>query len=304
MDNINFVVENSTDVSINEENISIVLDNINVIDFFHWSSLPFFNGMDERKKMIFAFVLESMNFCFWLNYSWNYLENNVIYSGTDMLLKKVKDLLVKYNFDVKKLYNLSIEDFRKSMSENGVFPPLVEERYKCYKEALKIISKDDFWKKIYNIYSDIELEKFISDNIASFCDKANYLGKTIVFNKRCRLLINDLYLISDNIKRNIKNLNNLKGCADYSLPRYFREQKILEYSEELNKMIENEAEIPHESKYEIEIRAATLYVIEIIRKKLNDRGIKLNSIELDKILWKSSRTNKTSKPHHTISIYY
>lgn len=304
MDNINFVVENSTDVSINEKNISVVLDNINVNDFSHWSSLPFFYGMDERKKMIFAFVLESMNFCFWLNYGWNYSENNVIYSGTEMLYKKVKDLLIKYNFDVEKLYNLSIEDFCENMSENGILPPLAEERYKCYKETLKIINKDDFWHKLYNIYNDIELERFISDNIASFDDKAHYLGKTIIFNKRCRLLINDLYLISDNIKKNIKNLNNLKGCADYSLPRYFREQKILEYSKELDKIIENEVEIPHDSKYEIEIRASTLCVIEIIRKNLNDRGIKLNSIELDKILWKISRTNKSSKPHHTISIYY
>ena len=88
------------------------------------------------------------------------------------------------------------------------------------------------------------------------------------------------------------------------MPRYFREQKILKYSKRLNKIIEDEEKIPHGSTYEIEIRASTLYVIEIIRKKLSHRGIKLNSLELDNILWKLSRINKTSKPHHTISIYY
>ena len=78
----------------------------------------------------------------------------------------------------------------------------------------------------------------------------------------------------------------------------------MKYSKRLNKIIEDEEKIPHGSTYEIEIRASTLYVIEIIRKKLSHRGIKLNSLELDNILWKLSRINKTSKPHHTISIYY
>ncbi len=304
MDNIDFVVENSKDVTINEKNIDIILEDINVNDFSHWSFFSFFDGIDERKKIIFAFILESMNFCFWLNYDWNCIEDSVVYSGTEMLYKKVKDLVIKYKFDIEKLCNISIEDFYKSMGENGILPPMVDERYNSYKETLKVISKNDFFDKLYNIYSDIELEKFISDNIVSFCDKSYYLGRTIVFNKRCRLLINDLFLISDNIRKNIKNLNNLKGCADYSLPRYFREQKILKYSKRLNKIIEDEEKIPHGSTYEIEIRASTLYVIEIIRKKLSYRGIKLNSLELDNILWKLSRINKTSKPHHTISIYY
>lgn len=304
MDNINFVVENSKNVFINEKNINIILNNINVSGFSHWSSSPFFDGIDERKKIIFAFILESMNFCFWLNYSWNYKENGVIYSGTEMLYKKVKDLLLKYDFNIEELCDISIEKFYESMSENNVPPPMIYERYKSYKETLKTISKCDFFDKLYKINSDIELEKFISDNIASFCDKSYYLGRTIVFNKRCRLLVNDLFLISDRIRKNIKNLNNLKGCADYSLPRYFREQKILEYSKELNKIIDNEEEIPHGSVYEIEIRASTLYVIEVIKKELDHRGIKLNSLELDNILWKLSRINKTSKPHHTISIYY
>ena len=63
--------------------------------------------------------------------------------------------------------------------------------------------------------------------------------------------------------------------------------------------------IRHNSQMEIEIRANTLYVLELIKEQLQKRHINVNSVELDNIIW-NTRNNKNNKRpyHHTKTIYY
>lgn len=56
---------------------------------------------------------------------------------------------------------------------------------------------------------------------------------------------------------------------------------------------------------EIEIRANMLYVLELIREKLESKGIKINSVELDNVIWQMGTKKKNVNPyHHTITIFY
>ena len=56
---------------------------------------------------------------------------------------------------------------------------------------------------------------------------------------------------------------------------------------------------------EIEIRANMLYVLELIKEKLENEGIKINSIELDNVIWHIGRKKKNvGSCHHTITIFY
>ena len=56
---------------------------------------------------------------------------------------------------------------------------------------------------------------------------------------------------------------------------------------------------------EIEIRANMLYVIELIKDKLKETGILINSVELDNLIWwMGKKQTKKSNAHHTITIYY
>ena len=70
-------------------------------------------------------------------------------------------------------------------------------------------------------------------------------------------------------------------------------------------MVDNEQEIPHDSEMEIEIRANMLYVIELIKKKLLEQNIVINSVELDNVIWNmGKKIDRKSNSHHTVTIYY
>lgn len=308
MDNIKYVVDNSDYVKINQNIISSFIDTIEDSHYKHWLQQDeYFKQLNEKERIIFSFILESLNFCFWPNYDWKIKYQNKEYLGSDallfILLKAVKKGILKLNID--ELYNLSKGEFYLFMRENDTYPILMDERYESFKETVNTIyNSENFWSELFSLKSDLELEKYIVNHFKNYEDVSIYKGKKVIFNKRCRLVIADLFYVSETIRNNIKHIRDIKGCADYSLPRYFREIGILEYSNELINMIDEEMELKHNSNYEIEIRAATLYVLEIIKKELRKKNIIVSSIELDNILWCISRIQKTTKPHHTISIYY
>ena len=249
-----------------------------------------------------------MNFCFWIKPKWKIEYHNDILSGSNALFYSViKEVENNKNFlDINYLYNLKYEDFKKIFIPVEGEIPLIENRFNNFKEVVNVIHNDsNFFTELFSINSDQELLKFITSNFISFDDKSLYKGEIIYFNKRATLLVNDLYYLSDTIRKNIKNVNNLSGCADYGIPRTFRDYGILEYNNILTKRVDNEKEILHDSNMEIEIRANMLYVIELIKDKLKETGILINSVELDNLIWwMGKKQTKKSNAHHTITIYY
>ena len=158
---------------------------------------------------------------------------------------------------------------------------------------------------LYDNKSDIDLLKYIVSEFKYFNDTSIYKGEKIEFHKRATLLVNDLYYMSPTIHNNLGNVDNLTGCADYGIPRTLRTYGILEYNEELADIVDNEIELEHDSNMEIEIRANMLYVLELIRGKLKDKDIKINSVELDNVIWQMGAKKKNTSPyHHTITIFY
>ena len=308
MNNIEYVVKNSENVIINKNNIANIINKIMANNYVHWSQKDdYFKKLDEKELIIFSFILESMNFCFWPNYDWKNTYKNKEYFGSDTLLftllKAVIDGTIKLN--INNLHDLSKDEFYSFMKNNNQYPIMMDERYESFKVTIDVIyNNDNFWNELFSIKTDEELEKYLVKRFNNFKDVSKYKGKLVVFNKRCRLVIADLFYVSKTIHKNIGSINNIMGCADYSLPRFFREVGVLQYSKKLVKLIDNETEIKHNSNYEIEIRASTLYVLEIIKRELNKKNIVVSSIELDNILWCMSRDKKTTNPHHTVSIYY
>jgi hypothetical protein len=166
-----------------------------------------------------------------------------------------------------------------------------------------IKNNPSFFDDLFNIKSVDELLEYIVSNFSSFNDVSVYKGKKVHFYKRASLLVNDLYELSSTIKNNIKSLEKLLGCADYGIPRTLRRFGILEYSSDLASKIDNKELIPHDSNYEIEIRANMLYALELIKEELLKRNIKIHTINLDNIIWLSGRG--THEAHHlTETIFY
>lgn len=306
--NIKYVVDNSKYVSIDYKKVKELAESLEQQKYNHWS-----NKLDlklsDKEWILLVFIIESMNFCFWQKPKWHIKYNEKIFSGSNALfysvIKEVEKNEKFLNLDY--LYKLTKDEFYKIFEAVEGEVSLFDERYNNFREVINFIHKNkNFYNDIYNIKSDLELLKYITSNLSSFDDKSIYKGITIHFNKRATLLVNDLFYISDIIKKNLKNVNQLSGCADYGIPRMLRDYGIFKYTKELEGYIDNEKEILHDSEMEIEIRANMLYVIEIIKEELERKNILINSVELDNLIWLMGKRNKDKKSieHHTITIFY
>lgn len=103
----------------------------------------------------------------------------------------------------------------------------------------------------------------------------------------------DLTLFSD--------IKKLTMFPDYRVPQILAELGVLQYSTDLKASIDAKEEIPHSDPREIEIRAATVKVVEEIAEESGRP-----SIEIDWILWQMGEEQLASlAPHHrTLSIFY
>ena len=308
IDVLKYINENSDYVTINLEKLYLFVDNVQTYNYHYWLSLDDLK-LSEKEFIIFAFICESMNFCFWDKRDWTLEYKDKTYNGSEaMFYTLVKTINLNKDFlNINKLLELSEDDFKKIMTSNGKIPPLLSKRYELFKETVNVISTkgEKFFEEIFSLKTAEELLGYIVKNFHHFDDYSEYKNKIVHFNKRAILLVNDLFNLSKTIRDNIKTLDNLTGGADYAIPRLFQEYGIFAYKGDLLERIVNKKEIPHNSNMEIEIRANTLYAIELILIELKKRQININAIELDNIIWNMRIRGEGKFPiHQTTTIYY
>lgn len=275
LEQIKYVVENSNYVKINEKKIEEFLNNIN-LDYQDTHFLDNFKDKyTEKERILLVFLIESINFCF-------YKEPHFIYkdqknSSAMFSIFVDKTLEDKRLLDIEYLKEIDYESFIHIFEiEEGN----LKKRFENFKETINYIYYHNFYEELYSLHNTDALYKYIVTHFKSFNDTAIYKGKKIYFYKRATLLINDLFKISEKIKNNLKNVDDLLGCADYVIPKGMRAYGMLKYKNELEDKIDNYEEIKPFSEYEIEIRANMLWVLELIKQKLIERKIEINSITL------------------------
>ena len=304
---LEYINKNSDYVSVDFNKIENFVQSISNWNYNYWMS-DLKEYLDEKKCIIFAFICESINFCFWGNENNN--DNNYEnYIGSEELFNNLKRNIKNDTsiLELNRLMNITEDEFINIIGIEFKDSPLLQVRYKLLKDTISIIynKNENFYKELFSLKSDIELLNYITQNFWHFDDMSKYKNQIIRFNKRATLLVNDLYQLSDTIKNNIKSLDNLTGCADYAVPRLLCEYGILNYNEELSKIIFSNSLIEHNSDMEIEIRANTLYALELIKDALKEKNIYLNSVEIDNIIWNMRTDKEHSMPvHKTITIYY
>lgn len=308
IEEIKYVVDNSDYVKINYDKVNEVADQLVTSYSNHWFK-EFNFGLTEKEIILLFFLCQSMNYCFWQKPKWLIEYKNNTYKGSMALfysiVRKVEE--DKDFLNINNLIDYTKEDLNNVFRTITVEIPLLEERYQMFMDTVKTIynKKDSFYDELYNINSDIELLEYIMTNFNSFIDESIYKNKKIVFNKRGNLLVEDLYELSPTIKSNIKTIDNVLGCADYVIPRILRQVGILEYDIKLENIVDNLINLEHNSYMEIEIRANMIYAIELIKKDLELRNIKIPSVKLDGIIWELRNQFEFDKPHHnTITTCY
>ncbi len=293
-----YVASNSKSVKINEIKLNEFAEKINKRETKHWLSSSPYNLLDLPIETIINFLLvyEAIDFSFWGNPKWTIDTPNGKEDGSMALLYAI----LKYvkEKDTTDFSNITKDEFRKVLKGN-VKIPLFEQRYSIIKSVSETVNKEmngNFYKFIKNISNDVELLEVIIKYFPNFKDERKYREKTIYFYKLAQLLTSDILHIRK-LKENIKvDYSHIIGCADYKIPQVMRGLGLLEYSDDLEKIIDNKEEIEENSEYEVEIRANMLVVIEKIAKKLNNH---IYSIDINDYIWSQSKNKDiVLKPYH------
>jgi hypothetical protein len=147
----------------------------------------------------------------------------------------------------------------------------------------------------------------ILENFPSFSDESTYKGKRVYFYKRAQLLVADIYQAFEGHKFGIfDNINEITACADYKLPFVFRRLGIFSYSDYLADKIDNQIQIEKDSEEEVEIRANTIWAVELMKQQIKEKITHADSIHInDHIRMLGQNKIKNDKPyHHTRTTSY
>ncbi|MFH1158533.1 MAG: queuosine salvage family protein [Pseudomonadota bacterium] len=136
----------------------------------------------------------------------------------------------------------------------------------------------------------------------SFRGVHTYKGRKIPCLKRAQILAADLNLALSGFA----DMDKLTTFADNLVPHVLRCDGILEYDAELTSKIDNGVLLPSGSGEEIEIRAAAVHAVELMRQAARDQGHAVTSVNLDHLLWhRGHEPALRAKPtHRTLSADY
>lgn len=303
------VMEHAAYVSINSDRALAIVHKIP--EFLDKFRIPFkIIGEELKIDLQLIFVRNAINFSFWpdpLKPQW-VVEKREGHTSH-----------IKWGADALNVcFERALQDGTKVLSPNflnhitegqmkflfrglhGTEIPMSEERMYCLRNIGSVLL-EKFGGKYLNIieiaeYDAVKLVDLIAEKFSSYSDISRFRSMRVPFLKRAQLCAYHTDIVLRHYGQNgLKHVDRLTAFADYRIPQILREFGILEYSERLKNVIRKEELILRDDPMEVEIRAATIQAVELIRQHSNGKYI---SAEIDSILWKMTRSLKLRKPFH------
>ena len=311
------VVEQSRVVQIDPTVISNLMDNSSLLEIpplpLGPAAYHYFDGTGVTAEWIF--VLDTINHCFWPDVGyplWTIYYRGEALSGYWALaasLKRAMEEGIRIH-QAETLASMDSQTLAHIFSGRGKIP-LFKDRLANLRQAGQVLL-DRFQGSFIHVLeeargSPAELVSLLVRQFPSFDDTASYHGKTVYFLKRAQLLIQDLWsTFSGESWGDFRDLWQLTAFADYKLPQVLRHLGLIHYRPTLAQCIQELMFIPPESPEEVEIRAATVWAVELIRQALTSRGQKVTSAQIDNWLWNLGQedTYRRLPYHRTRTIFY
>lgn len=300
---IKFVSINSKYVKINYGKIDELLKSNKISVKHHWLESNMFGIYELGCRDIINFLLFYHTVglcCFWGEPKWTIDSHE--YGKLDGSYALMFLLLEKYK--MTKNFDMTFLEF-KDMLKGNVEIPLLEKRYESLIKMNQFLneSKFDFYDRIKHYNDDISLLNYLIENFDYLKDECEYEGEKVYFYKRAQLFVSDILHVREKLECIDVDYSHLVGCADYKIPQVLNSLNILEYTLDLENLIEDKKIIESGDMMEIEIRANTLVVIDYIYKKLN---MKVTRIDINDYIWLLGQDKiKIKKNYHrTITMNY
>lgn len=326
------VVRTADDVAIDMDAIAKVADDLSHRDAMpEWDAALHYRatgpGGDERTAM-WILVLDALNFCFWgqgtdPSFRWRVEWRGELVDGyvalVAALTRAVQSDVPLH--DASFLANIDDETVEAILApaEGHDLIPLLHHRVWNLRELGSGLLDLDSERPATTLIQQAKgsATKFIEDVVRrfpSFHDVATWPrggtglpGNEVRFYKRAQILAGDLAGGLQGSPLGVfHDISTLTAFADYKVPQMLRELGILRYAPGLAAIIEAREHIPAGSLVEIEIRAGTIWGVELLRQALRKLGRTLSAYELDWLLWTQSQAlpGRTHPYHLTPTIYY
>ena len=147
----------------------------------------------------------------------------------------------------------------------------------------------------------------LAADFSSFRDQVTYRGQKVFFYKRAQLFAADLHgALGGKGLGNFSDMKDLTVFADYKLPQVLRHVGVFEYSPGLAEKVDRKIHLDPGSEEEVEIRANTVWAVELICREMRGLGKKVGASEIDWLLWNLGQDDGfRAKPYHrTVTMYY
>lgn len=309
-----FVVDGSEHVSLDREAIAAyapLLARQSRSSAGEWEGDHHFVAGEDELTIAYVFVLDTVNFCFWGDPKWGRPYGDRWLDGYWALAAALTEEARKNPgfLDPHALADLDTGKLGQVLTGRPTIP-LLEERVTSLRELGHWIV-DRFGGKFAPALREangdaIELVRLVIAGLPSYRDEAAFHGRRVCFYKRAQILAADLHGAgSGRGWGDLARLHELTAFADYKLPQILRHQGILRYAPALADRVDNQVPLPAGSAEEVEIRAATIHAVELLRQELAGRGLDLPAYRIDWLLWSASQDSGQMRPYHrTRTIYY
>ena len=280
----------------------------------NWDAEHHFKGSDEE-TIAYLLAVDTLNFCFWPppgEKKWEISYKGKNYSGYYGLAVSLKralesDIILT---DEAFLNSLTLKRLRDEFSGTGVLQ-LLEERLLNLQEMGRVLM-DKYNGRASEVVaaaggSAINLVRRLATDFPSFRDQASYHGQEVFFYKRAQLFAADLYgALGGKGLGSFRDIKELTAFADYKLPQVLRHVGVLEYAPALMQKVDRMIHLDPGCEEEVEIRASTIWAVELIRQAMKRLGKDVHANEIDWLLWNLGQDDRfRAKPYHrTVTIFY
>ncbi len=300
-----FVCERASQVSLDLDRLHTLAQELLPVPCSTWDSRHHFADGTSR-TVSYLLLVDALNFCFFPEPRWQVVVDGETLQGyfalTTILKRAFEEKAPVADFHrLSQITEEEARDLLQGTPRVGVVP-LLEERTLILREIGQVISSSYGGNPARLVLdSRGSAERLVRELVhvfPSFRDKASYDGEEIPFYKRAQIFAGDLYssFRGESFGR-FDDIASLTAFADYKIPQILRACGVLHYTPSLADRVDRRDSIAAGSPEEVEIRAATVWSVELLRRSLVELGRPLLAIEIDWLLWQASQS-RAMPPHH------
>ncbi|BDD62247.1 hypothetical protein MPDQ_002850 [Monascus purpureus] len=293
LDNAQYIFDNAIDIALDPSKTKEAAEKIWCLmqekrySTGTWSEHELHPKSKDESTVDFIFAMDLLNFSFWSDETDESKRYAVEYRGRKWtgywglvaalqraLDEEIPIVSPEYWMDEDLCTDEVLKHVFRSATDEEM--PLFKERVQCLREAGKVLCEEfdgSFVNCIYDAnHSSAVLVNLLADRFPCFRDEATFNGRKVRFYKRAQILVADLWACFDGQSYGeFSDIEKITMFADYRIPQILYQLGCLRYSPPLESRIRNLETLPSGSNWEIELRGASIWCVELIRREIERR---------------------------------